>query len=226
MAILLHIETATELTSVCISKDTDVLSIKNGSGPMMHSQELTVLIQDSMKELDLSFKELDAVAVSQGPGSYTALRVGTSVAKGICYASDKPMIAIDTLEALAYTTALHMEADFYCPMIDARRKEVYMSFYNNKNTILKPCQALILDVSSFGEYVEKGQTIAFSGNGSPKFKEMISRPEFLFSGINCSAINLIPLALEAYEKKEFKSIAYFEPVYLKPPNITIPKKRL
>ena len=226
MALLLHIETATDVTSICISRDTSVLSIKNGSGPMKHAQELTCLIQDSMKELGLSFKELDAVSVSQGPGSYTALRVGTSVAKGICYASDKPLIAIDTLEALAYTSALQIEADLYCPMIDARRKEVYMSFYNNKSTVLKPCQALILEATTFAEYVQEGQTIVFSGNGSSKFQEMVSRPEFLFSEVNCSAINLIPLALKAYEKKEFQSIAYFEPVYLKPPNITVPKKRL
>jgi len=193
---------------------------------MKHAQELTCLIQDSMKELGLSFKELDAVSVSQGPGSYTALRVGTSVAKGICYASDKPLIAIDTLEALAYTSALQIEADFYCPMIDARRKEVYMSFHNNKNTELKPCQSLILEATTFAEYVQEGQTIVFSGNGSPKFQEMVNRPEFLFSGVKCNAINSIPLALIAYEQKEFQSIAYFEPVYLKPPNITIPKKRL
>jgi len=226
MAILLHIETATDVTSICISKDTSVLSTKNGSGPMKHAQELTCLIQESMKELGLSFKELDAIAVSQGPGSYTALRVGTSVAKGICYASDKPLIAVDTLEALAYTSAQQIEGDFYCPMIDARRKEVYMSFYNNKNTNLKPCQALILEPHTFAEYVQKGQTIVFSGNGSPKFREMSNRPEFLFSEVNCDAINMIPLALKTYEKKEFESIAYFEPVYLKPPNITIPKKRL
>ncbi len=226
MALILHIETATDLTSVCISKDTTVLSIKNGSGPMKHSQELTLLIQDSMEELGLPFKELDAVSVSKGPGSYTALRVGTSVAKGICYAADKPLIAVDTLEALAYTTALEVKADFYCPMIDARRKEVYMSFYNNKNACLKPCQALILETSTFAKYVQDGQRIAFSGNGSAKYKEMANRPEFLFLDIKCSALHLVPLAEHAYEKKKFESTAYFEPTYLKPPNITIPKKRL
>ncbi len=226
MAVLLHIETATDLTSVCISKDKAILSFKNGSGPMKHSQELTLLIQDSIEELGLSFNELDAVSISQGPGSYTALRVGTSVAKGICYACDKPLIAVDTLEALAYATALELTADFYCPMIDARRKEVYTSFFNNKITAVKPRQSLILDTTTFTEYAQKGQLIAFSGNGSPKFKEMVDRPEFLFSAVRCSAVNSIPLALKAYEKKEFESIAYFEPVYLKPPNITIPKKRL
>ena len=226
MALLLHIETATDLTSVCISKDNTVLSLKNGSGPMKHSQELTLLIQDSMNELGLSFQALDAVSVSQGPGSYTALRVGTSVVKGICYAADKPLIAVDTLEALAYSTAQQIEADFYCPMIDARRKEVYMSFYNNEITCLKSRQSLILDSTTFAEYVQEGQTIAFSGNGSPKFKEMADRPEFLFSTVKCNAINSIPLALKSYKKKEFESIAYFEPLYLKPPNITIPKKRL
>ncbi len=226
MAILLHIETATDLTSVCISKETKVLSIKNGSGPMMHSQELTLLIQESMKEQGLSFKELDAVSVSKGPGSYTALRVGTSVAKGICYAADIPLIAIDTLEAIAQATALEVQADFYCPMIDARRKEVYMSIYNNKNTCVKPCKAQILEASTFEEYIQNGQKIAFSGNGSPKYKEMVNQAEFLFLDVKCSALHLVSLAERAYEKKEFESIAYFEPIYLKPPNITIPKKRL
>ncbi len=226
MAILLHIETATDLTSVCISKDTAVLSIKNGSGPMKHSQELTLLIQESMREQDLSFKELDAVAISKGPGSYTALRVGTSVAKGICYAADIPLIAIDTLEAIMQATAQEVKADFYCPMIDARRKEVYMSVYNNKNTCLKPCQAQILEASTFDEYIQNGQKIAFSGNGSPKYQNMVDQPGFLFLDVKCSALHLVPLAERAYKNEEFESVAYFEPIYLKPPNITIPKKRL
>ena len=226
MSIILNIETATELSSVCISKDQEVLAIKEGSGPMKHSQEITLLIQDCLSTIGITFAQLDAVAVSKGPGSYTALRVGTSVAKGICYAVDIPLIGVDTLKSMAVASAAQVAADFYCPMIDARRKEVYMALYNNDITELKPCQAAILDQDSFGQDVSVGQKIVFSGNGSPKFEEMILRPEFVFTNIVCKASNLVPLALEAYKAKKFVSVAYFEPTYLKPPNITIPKKRL
>ena len=226
MPILLNIETATEVSSVCLSKGEQILSLQESTVSMSHSQVTTLLIDACLKETGITFQEIDGVVVSKGPGSYTALRVGSSVAKGICYALNKPLIAIDTLEALAWASKQINKGDYYCPMIDARRKEVYMSFYNNKFACLKVPQPLVLDETTFSSETANGKTIVFSGNGSPKFKDMNKGENFVFSDVFCSAAYLVPLAVKSFEKKQFESLAYFQPTYLKPPNITIPKKKL
>ncbi len=226
MPILLNIETATEISSVCLSKGDQILSLQESRVSMSHSEVTTLLIDACLKETGIAFQEINGVTISKGPGSYTALRVGSSVAKGICYALDKPLIAIDTLETLAWASKQIKQGDYYCPMIDARRKEVYMSFYNNKFTCLKVPQPLILDETTFSSEIASGKTIVFSGNGSSKFKDMNDRENFVFSEVFCSATHLVPLAVKSFEKKQFESLAYFEPIYLKPPNITIPKKKL
>lgn len=226
MAKILNIETSTEVSSVCISENGQILSFKESPNAMAHAKEGTLLVKACLKEANWDFQQLDAVAVSKGPGSYTALRVGSSIAKGICYALDKPLIAVDTLQSLALAASKELVGDIYCPMIDARRKEVYMAFYNNKMTELKPVQAKILDETSFSEDISKGERIVFCGNGSGKFQLMTAQPSFLFLSLICSAKHLIPLAELAFKNQQFESLAYFEPTYLKPPNITVAKKKL
>ena len=221
MAKILHIETSTDISSVCISEDGQLSSLKESINAMAHAKEGTLLIEACLKEANLSFQQLDAVALSEGPGSYTALRVGSSIAKGICYAMDIPLIAISTLKSLALAASKKIKADFYCPMIDARRKEVYMAFYNNELSELMEVQAKILDTASFSQEISVTESLVFCGNGSGKFQEMTEQPNFLFVDLVCSAQHLIPLAEEAFYHKNFESLAYFEPTYLKPPNITL-----
>lgn len=226
MAKILNIETSTDISSVCISEDGQLLSIKESPNSMAHAKEGTLLIKACLQAANLDFQQLDAVAISMGPGSYTALRVGSSIAKGICYAMDIPLIAVDTLKSLGLAASKKLKGDFYCPMIDARRKEVYMSFYNSKLTELQEIQAKVLDKDTFTQDIINGQTIVFCGNGSAKFQEMTKQANFSFLDLVCSAKHLVPLAEKAFEKNQFESLAYFEPTYLKPPNITVAKKKL
>jgi len=226
MAKILNIETSTDISSVCISENGQILSKKESLHSMVHAKEGTLLIASCLNAANLNFQQLDAVAISKGPGSYTALRVGSSMAKGICYAMDIPLIAVDTLKALATAASTKLEGDFYCPMIDARRKEVYMSFHNNKLTEIHKVQAKILDKDTFTQDISAEETIVFCGNGSPKFQEMTKQANFLFLDLVCAAQYLVPLAEEAFRDNHFESLAYFEPTYLKPPNITVAKKKL
>jgi len=225
MAIILNIETATEISSVCIASGKNILSIKESEEPMVHTRETTQLIESCLKQAGLKIEQLEAVAVSSGPGSYTALRVGSSVAKGICYAQDIPLLAISTLQSLALGASTIDKGDFYCPMIDARRKEVYLEIYNNMMTSVSACTPQILTLEFIEELAEKGRII-FAGNGAIKFATMSTRPNFIFTNILCSSKHLVLLSAEAFERKNFADTAYFEPIYLKPPNITTSKKRL
>lgn len=227
MSTILNIETATDVCSVCISKGEEVLIVKEAEQEYAHSSFLTVLIEQCCAETAIPLSQIDAIALSKGPGSYTSLRVGASTAKGICYALDKPLIAIDTLESIAFATIENNKKDaLYIPMIDARRMEVYMAVFDNKRNLIEETQAKIIDENSFQEMFEKGTTIVFSGNGAPKCKEVIQHPNAIFSPEICNATNLVSLSFEAYQKKDFCDVAYFSPSYFKAPNITIPRKTL
>lgn len=225
---LLLIETATEICSVGLSEGTQVRALKESDAPYSHTAQLTLLIEAALKELNWNLNDIDAVALSSGPGSYTALRVGSSVAKGICYALQKPLIAISTLEAIAYASKMQVEQanTLYCPMIDARRMEVYMALYDNDMNIVASTQALVIEKGVFEQYLTANKRIAFAGNGAGKCAELLTSPQHTFLDIQCTATHLAPLALAAYKAKRFEDIAYFSPNYLKAPNITIPKKRL
>jgi len=225
MALILNIETATETSSVCLAQNDKILSIKESRESMAHARETTLLIEACMKEAGLSIANLDAVAVSSGPGSYTALRVGSSIAKGICYAKDIPLISVSTLQSLALASAKQLNGEFYCPMIDARRKEVYTALYNNEITDAVPCSAEVLTPAFIAQLTKMGKGV-FSGNGAFKLAEMIENPSFQYTKINCSSEHLVPISVRAFQYKKFQDIAYFEPTYLKPPNITVSKKRL
>ena len=217
MALILHIETATEVCSVAVANNRELLSIKETTGGNSHSANLTIFIEEVMKQSGKTLKELDAVAVSKGPGSYTGLRIGVSTSKGLCFGLDIPLIAIDTLKAMAYGASNGKIADFiYCPMIDARRMEVYAAIYDKNNNTLRDVSADIVDELIYKEYLDNN-IIMFFGNGANKCREVLSsHPNAKFLDNNlASAGKMISLAADKYEQKQFEDVAYFEPFYLK-----------
>ncbi len=224
---LLHIETATNICSVCISKGDKIVALFESDDSFSHAKSVTILIEKCLRKAKITMQHLSAVAVSKGPGSYTALRVGSSTAKGICYAMEIPMIAVDTLKALA--TASQSKDDhentIYCPMIDARRMEVYASLYNSKMQLISKTNAIIIDENSFNEFYSNGKILKLSGDGAKKCKEILHK-NTIDSNTLCSSMHLVALAMEDFKNELFVDIAYFEPTYFKPPNITTPKKLL
>jgi tRNA threonylcarbamoyladenosine biosynthesis protein TsaB len=237
MSYILNIETATDICSIAVSYEGKILSLVEEANNN-HASRITLMIEEALREAEISIKDLAAVAMSNGPGSYTSLRVGTSTAKGICYALDIPLIAVDTLTALAYSVFNDLEkADMlYCPMIDARRMEVYSIIFekkgkNEKNTegplltIIEPLNNVIVDENTFKNYFEQGKKIVLTGNGAAKCKAVINSVNILHVDKLCSAAYLIPLSTDAFLKKAFVDVAYHTPQYLKSPNITTPKVR-
>ncbi len=227
MSLLLHIETATDVCSIGISRERKLLALRESDNFNDHAAQITLMIEACAKDARISLSDLDAVAVSSGPGSYTALRIGVSTAKGICYALDKPLIAVDTLQALALATfQLEKQDAWYCPMIDARRMEVYCAIFDKNNELIQEAAALKIEADTFDAYFRNGQHIVFSGNGANKCKTVLASPMAHFSRVVCSAKHLIPLALQAFTQQQFADLAYFEPFYLKPPNITTSRKNI
>ena len=218
---LLLIESATNICSVALSREGKIISIRENGEGNRHAELLTVFIEEVMKEGGCTFAQLDAVAVSMGPGSYTGLRIGVSAAKGICYAVEKPLIAVGTLEAMAYGMIKEAKpGDFLIPMIDARRMEVYTAIYDHEGKTLKAVSPIILDenfVIQISNLHPPVSNLLFSGDGMPKAKELLSKiPNAVFteSG-NCSAKNLMIPAEKKFLEKDFEDVAYFEPFYLK-----------
>ncbi|HHH52383.1 MAG TPA: tRNA (adenosine(37)-N6)-threonylcarbamoyltransferase complex dimerization subunit type 1 TsaB [Bacteroidetes bacterium] len=225
MSYLLHIETTTDVCSVGISEDDKLISLSETNNSLRHSEIITLQIEEVIKKANINKHQLDAVSFSEGPGSYTSLRVGLSAAKALCYALDLPLISVNTLFSLANASKNKIVADdyIYCSMIDARRMEVYASIYKNNNPVIENTP-LILDKNSFDEYKTNAEKIVLSGNGSLKCKAIFNSEDFIYSDIFCSSRNLISPAFERYQMKIFEDIAYFSPNYIKPPNITTPKK--
>jgi len=229
MSLILGIETSTKICSVAVSDGEKLLAIEEAGGAYSHSEKLTVFIQKVLDRAKLQLKDIDAIAVSKGPGSYTGLRIGVSVAKGLCYALDKPLIAVDTLQAMARNVAaLSNQANaLFSPMIDARRMEVYTALYNNKNNSITPITAKIIDENSFSEELT-AQKIIFFGDGAEKCVEVLgenSNATFLDEGLP-SAEFVNQIAFDKYQKQDFEDVAYFEPYYLKDFVATTPKKLL
>jgi len=236
MATILNIETSTEVCSVNVSENGKLLFEKESLEGLKHSELLTVFIEQLFSENNLEMKDVDAVAVAKGPGSYTGLRIGVSVAKGLCYALDKPLISISTLDAMGIFTSQHPEQFnienkssenlLFCPMIDARRMEVYTALYNQNGEPSEPVSAKIIDENSFSEKL-KDSEIAFFGNGADKCKKALNHPNALFAGpLKASARFMINLAEKKYNNKEFENVAYFEPFYLKNFVATVPKNKI
>ena len=231
MGKILSIETSTDVCSVAIAEDGIVIAKQELFQPNSHSTHLTLLIQELFKTEGVSpMEELNAVAVSAGPGSYTGLRIGVSVAKGICYALNLPLISIDTLKILTQAAIItqdnnNTEELLYCPMLDARRMEVYTALHSSSFNILEETNAKIIDSDSFSEQLEKNM-ILFFGNGAAKCKNDISNENALFlDGIVPLAANMSILAEQKFANSNFEDLAYFEPFYLKSFIATISKKK-
>jgi tRNA threonylcarbamoyladenosine biosynthesis protein TsaB len=217
MALLLSIETSTKVCSVALHRDDVLLASSEILIEKSHSKYITLLVENLFAYSGEKMEALDAVAVSKGPGSYTGLRIGVSTAKGICYALEKPLLAIDTLTSMAYeANRFNTAHGFLCPMIDARRMEVYCSIFDNSLNVLEPVQAKVIDEHSFQEILAK-QPILFFGDGSQKCLEVISRSKnaYFIPSVFPSAINVGALALKAFQAEKFEDVAYFEPFYLK-----------
>lgn len=220
MANILCIETATTACSVALTRDGNILSKKETTEKNAHSAKLTLFIDEVLKKNRLLFSDLDAIAVSKGPGSYTGLRIGVSTAKGLCYALDIPLIAINTLQSLAWGMAGSFSEKKHsnpllCPMIDARRMEVYAAVFNFDLEEVRETKADIIDTNSFSEYLDKSQVIFF-GDGADKCKDIITHPNAVFvDDIFPSSANMAIPVNQKFEQKLFEDVAYFEPFYLK-----------
>lgn len=218
MALILNLETATTVCSVAVAKEGQLLGLKEINGDYTHAENLTRFIETALEEAGYSLKQLDAVAVSKGPGSYTGLRIGVSTAKGLCYSLDKPLIAINTLQHSAAACALqHGEGDdLFCPMIDARRMEVYCAVYDKHNRCIRSTAAEIIDESAFSDLLEK-QTVYFFGDGAEKCKTLLSKNKnaVFIDHLYPSAAHMTGLSEQAYTQQQFEDVAYFQPFYLK-----------
>jgi tRNA threonylcarbamoyladenosine biosynthesis protein TsaB len=222
MAYILNIETATKNCSVAIAQDGKTLLCKQiAESGYSHAEKLHVFIEELLLELKLNYKDLNAIAVSQGPGSYTGLRIGISAAKGLCYALDIPLIAIDTLEIL--TRQLQVSDGYIVPMIDARRMEVYSAIFDAKYQKVRETQAEIITEDSF---TSLEGTVYFIGDSTEKCVTTLTQSNFIFKDdiVYPSANEMSRLSDEKYKKNDTVDVAYFEPYYLKDFMTTVPKK--
>ena len=235
---ILCLETSTAVCSVALVKDGKVIALRESLDGQNHAEKITIFIDEVMKEANVAYRDLDAVATSMGPGSYTGLRIGVSTAKGLCYAMEKPLIAVDTLAAMAYgfkdykTTRLQdykevaetQSSEFkaqssesiLCPMIDARRMEVYSAFFNDKLERVSETNAIIIDENSFMDVKQNNHLYLF-GDGADKLASLFENDENItvVEKFHCSAAYMAELADKAFKTNDFVDTAYFEPFYLK-----------
>lgn len=218
MALLLHLETSTTMCSVALSEDENLLCSRALNQGYTHAENLHVFIQDVLKEAGREGKELSAVSVSKGPGSYTGLRIGVSAAKGLAFALNIPLISLETLQIITASLKreLFPEGSLFCPMLDARRMEVYTALFNAEAERQSPIEALILDEASLEKF-KAYKSLVFFGDGMPKCKSLLSQlPAARFvDNLVPHAENMVYLARQKFENKEFEDVAYFEPYYLK-----------
>lgn len=235
MALILNIDTATENASVCLSQNGNVLAFEESREQKNHASFLQPAIQKILAEVAININQLDAVAVTHGPGSYTGLRVGLASAKGICYALNKPLITLNTLQVMAWAAKENTkESNFlstinlpvlYCPMIDARRMEVFTALFNHELIEVLSSTAMILDETSFEGHL-KNFAIVFSGNGSHKIKNILKNSNSWYLDCNYSATAMATLSEQQYSLKSFAGLAYSEPFYVKEFYNLPPKQKL
>lgn len=227
MAKILCLETATEVCSVCIHEDGVLLAMEESKEAFEHSKMITVFIQECLRKASLKITELDAVAVSSGPGSYTGLRVGTSTAKGLCFGLDIPLITVPGLLALTSGYLSEHTADAYeyiVPMIDARRKEVYAAIFDAKSNLVKDTFSYILDKDPLPEALLSKKTMII-GNGAEKASSILKAENLHYTPRISSSSDLIPDSQIFYQNSRFEDLISFAPVYYKAPNITKPKNK-
>jgi tRNA threonylcarbamoyladenosine biosynthesis protein TsaB len=235
MALILHLETASPVCSVALSRDRILLGCKESTEDKSHATRLTLMIRELFLDHRITAGDLDAISLSMGPGSYTGLRIGASVAKGLAYGCGKPVIGIPTMMALAHGFALSHPDDLknngskpvlLCPMLDARRMEVYTTLFDSDLGELSHVEAVILDSQSYEHLLEKN-VILFFGTGSDKASAVISHPNArFFQGIELSASFQADPAGTLFDRGEFLDTAYFEPHYLKEFIASIPKNKV
>ncbi len=229
MTLILHIESSTLNCSVALSKNGQVWIMRQTQDAKGHSEKITLFIQEILKTAQLELTDIDAVAVSQGPGSYTGLRIGISTAKGLCYALDKPLIAVDTLQALAWAAQQEnpQEKTAYIGLLDARRMDAYAGIYDKHMNTIKAPYFCTLTADSFQFCIEQGFTkIVLAGDATHKFKTLGLDSTLEITTITLpSSRYLCQLAQAKFDNKDWEDVAYFEPFYLKKPNITKPKPR-
>lgn len=218
---ILCLETSTAVCSVALVKEGNVIALRESLDGQNHAEKITLFIDEVMKEAKGAYKDLDAIAVSKGPGSYTGLRIGVSTAKGLCYAMEKPLIAIDTLAAMAQgfisqQPTANSQSPILCPMIDARRMEVYSAFFNEKMERTTETEALIIDENSFMELKQDHHLYLF-GDGADKLFTLFEKEENItvVEKFHCSAAYMATLAEKSFNEQDFVDTAYFEPFYLK-----------
>lgn len=213
MIYILHLETATKVCSVALSCNGKQLGLKeNSSEEYSHGENLTLFIQDVLKQTGVSLQQIHAVSVASGPGSYTGLRIGVSTAKGLCYALDIPLIAVDSLISLATIAKEKHEEINLCPLIDARRMEVFNAIYSPDLALVKAISADIIDEESYKDF----EPFMYFGDGALKLQEIwAGRNCVCDSSISSSALGQISISFDKYLKNEFEDLAYFEPFYLK-----------
>ncbi len=221
---IICLETATNLCSVALCNDAGVISLRESNDLKSHASMLTVFIGEILKEAGIKAMDLDAVAVSKGPGSYTGLRIGISVAKGIAYAASIPLIGIDTTLSMFYGTS--RKTSLYCPMLDARRMEVYYAVYNSKGETVRNISAKIITEDTFSDLPSTEEILIF-GDGAAKCKGMIKRPNIQFDdNFRISASHMYIPAIQALKLHHFEDVAYFEPFYLKDFITSTPRKNV
>jgi len=224
LAIVLNIETATKNCSVCLSENEKILSlVEFNEGQFSHAEKLHSFILDVLKQSKKSMQDIDAISVSKGPGSYTGLRIGVSAAKGLCFALDKPLISISTLDSLSHIVDAK-KGEFIVPLLDARRMEVYSAVYDNQHFQIREIRAEIIDENSFADYLNKGK-VFMVGDGAAKCTEIIDHKNANYlKDVFPSAKEMAKLSSVKYQNNEFEDVAYFEPFYLKDFIAGIPKK--
>lgn len=213
MALILNIDTSLDTASVCLGNNDGVLKVATNDNQKDHAAWIHTAINKLLKETGFPLKSLEAIAVSIGPGSYTGLRIGLSSAKGLCYALDIPLITISTLKMIA--SAVKQKAtDLICPMVDARRMEVFTGLYNKDLLEISAARALIIDETSFDTFLSSHK-ILFCGNGSKKLQNILSSPNASFIETIPNASELSDLSQNCYINKQFANLAYSEPLYIK-----------
>lgn len=211
---ILHIETATKICSVALSKNGVLVGLmQDDNSAYTHAESLTVFIQQLLHKHAVQWQEIKAIAVTSGPGSYTGLRIGVSTAKGLCYGLEIPLIAVNALQSIAAQMRDQHPEKTYIPMIDARRMEVFSAVYDNHLNEIRPIQADIIDEHSYSNYTDK----LVAGDGALKLKEIWKNRNDItwLPAIQSSAKGQIAIATEKYQRQKFEDVAYFEPFYLK-----------
>lgn len=225
---ILSIESGTSLCSVALSQGKQIVALRESNGEIAHAAKLSVFIDELLNQQNLDVSDLDAIAISEGPGSYTGMRIGVSTAKGLCFGANKPLIAIGSLLSLTKLAVEKIKPSpemLLCPMIDARRMEVYTALFDSDAKMINQVSAQIVDENTFTELLRTNKIIFF-GDGAEKCKSVINSSNAIFADVQASAKGMIDIAVEKFTNADFVDIAYFEPFYLKDFVVTTSKKKI